>query len=171
MHADHHTPRDGGCQRNDLYPASFSVLAVGLFAAGTSGSGHLVLVAAGVGMTAYGVAYLYVHEVCIHRRLPIRRRLGRYLDVAARRMHRVHHLYGGEPYGMLLPLVPGELRVAPPPTARAAARQHPRDPQPVVALGDDARQVRRRAPYTAIAGHIPGGFHSANSGPGTVANQ
>jgi beta-carotene 3-hydroxylase len=109
VHADHHTSRRGGWQRNDLYPASFSVLAVGLFAAGTSGSGHPVLVAAGVGMTAYGVAYLYVHEVCIHGRLPIGRRLGRYSSWL-RRMHRVHHLYGGEPYGMLLPLVPGELR-------------------------------------------------------------
>jgi len=25
--------------------------------------------------------------------------------------------------------------------------------------------------YTAIAGHIPGGFHTANSGSGTIANQ
>ncbi|HEY1278805.1 MAG TPA: sterol desaturase family protein [Acidimicrobiales bacterium] len=108
VHADHHSAGGGGFERNDVFPASFSLFAASLFAAGAAGAGAL-FVAAGVGMTVYGVAYLYVHEVCIHERLavgPGRRRYVAWL----RAMHRIHHLYGGEPYGMLLPVVPRELR-------------------------------------------------------------
>jgi beta-carotene 3-hydroxylase len=114
VHADHHVPSPGRFERNDLYPASFSVLAIALFAIGTTVPALGVLLAAGIGMTMYGLAYFYVHEVHVHRRLPVPRRRWTYL-VWLERQHRVHHLYGGEPYGMLLPLVPRELR------ARAAA--------------------------------------------------
>ena len=109
IHADHHRPAEGGFERNDLYPASFSLLAVTLFVLGTGIPGLRLLVAAGVGMTAYGFAYFYVHEVYVHRRLPLPRRGGRYVAWLERR-HRIHHLYGGEPYGMLLPVVPRALR-------------------------------------------------------------
>ncbi len=109
VHADHHSPSPSGFERNDLYPASFSFLAVGLFVLGTTVPALHALVAAGIGMTLYGVAYFYVHEVYVHRRLPLPRRRWAYLAWLERR-HRIHHLYGGEPYGMLLPLVPRELR-------------------------------------------------------------
>ena len=54
--------------------------------------------------------YALVHDVYIHGRLPLfgGRRVG-LLDRLAD-AHRIHHLYGGESYGMLLPLVPRELR-------------------------------------------------------------
>ena len=65
-------------------------------------------------MTAYGAAYLFVHEVYIHRRLPVRVPPCRYLDWL-RDAHRVHHRHGAEPYGMLLPLVSGG-GAGPPPT-------------------------------------------------------
>jgi len=109
VHADHHAPSATGFERNDLYPASFSLLAIGLFALGTTLPSLRVLVAAGIGMTVYGLAYFYVHEVYVHRRLPLPRGRWAYL-VWLERRHRIHHLYGGEPYGMLLPLVPRELR-------------------------------------------------------------
>jgi beta-carotene 3-hydroxylase len=109
VHADHHTSSASGFQRNDLYPASFSLLAIALFVAGTTAPAVRLLVAAGTGMTLYGVAYFYVHEVYVHRRLPLPRRRWAYL-VWLERRHRIHHLYGGEPYGMLLPIVPRELK-------------------------------------------------------------
>lgn len=109
VHADHHSRRRRGWERNDLYPASFSVIAVALFAFGASRPELRLLLAAGVGMTMYGLAYAYVHELCIHRRLPLDVPAGRY-GHWLRRMHRIHHLYGGEPYGMLLPIVPRALR-------------------------------------------------------------
>jgi len=132
VHADHHTSKPAGFQRNDLYPASFSLLAVALFAIGALLPGTPLAVAAGVGMTCYGLAYLYVHELCIHERLPGRRRAGRYVQWL-RRMHRIHHLYGGEPYGMLLPVVPRELR-------RGAMHDH-RDP---FGRAASTREIRKR---------------------------
>ncbi len=109
LHADHHAPHGRRFQRNDLYPASFSVVAVALFTTGTTVAGMGGALFAGVGMTAYGLAYVWVHEVCIHGRLPGRHGRNRYVRWL-RSMHRIHHLYGGEPYGMLLPIVPAELR-------------------------------------------------------------
>ena len=80
----------------------FSAVGVLLFALGTSGSTRVWWV--GVGVTAYGACYLFVHEVYIHHRLPIRVPPFRYLEWL-RDSHRVHHQTGAEPYGMLLPLL------------------------------------------------------------------
>ena len=62
---------------------------------------------------ATALAYLYVHEVCIHERLPAAPAPPAGTCAWLRQMHRIHHLYGGEPYGMLLPVVPTELRGGP----------------------------------------------------------
>jgi beta-carotene 3-hydroxylase len=103
-HASHHAPPRGSWERNDLFPVCFSIAGFTLF----------VLVALGVlpdrtwwlaaGVAAYGLAYLVVHDVFIHRRLGWRRGEGRYVRWL-RRSHRAHHVDGGEPYGMLLPLM------------------------------------------------------------------
>lgn len=110
-HASHHRPATARLERNDLFPLVFSSVGVGLFAAGTRWP---AVRPAAIGVTAYGAAYLLVHEVVIHRRLdvqvPERRSFGWLRD-----RHALHHRYGGEPYGMLLPVVPSSLR------ARAAA--------------------------------------------------
>lgn len=102
-HRSHHAPPRGGFERNDLFPLCFSAVAVALFAVAVSVPS---LWWVGLGVTAYGASYLFVHEVYIHRRLPAPRRGGRYLDWL-RAAHRTHHETGGEPYGMLLPLVGG----------------------------------------------------------------
>lgn len=108
LHRSHHRPGDGGFELNDLYPMMFSSIAIAAFAVGTARSlGSLVLV--GVGITLYGVSYLFVHEVYIHRRLALVSRRYRVLEWL-KESHRIHHLYGGEPFGMLLPLVPAALR-------------------------------------------------------------
>jgi beta-carotene 3-hydroxylase len=72
-----------------------------------------------VGVTAYGAVYALVHDVYVHGRLPVFR--GRRVPVLDRlaAAHRIHHLFNGEPYGMLLPVVPRQLR------ARAAAARDP----------------------------------------------
>lgn len=112
-HRSHHVPPpDGGFEKNDLYPLCASSVAVLLFALGTWGPRWRELLLVGVGLTLYGVSYLFVHEVYIHRRLPSSRRWSWRAGVLdrLRAAHRIHHLYGGEPYGMLLPYVPKELR-------------------------------------------------------------
>ena len=84
------------------------------------------LVPMGIGITAYGAAYLLVHDVVIHRRLPwpaIPDRLGSRLRAA----HNVHHLYSEAPFGFLAPVVP----------RRHAERAHARS------VDRTDRQVRR----------------------------
>jgi beta-carotene 3-hydroxylase len=83
----------------------------------------------GVGVTGYGVSYLIVHDLVIHRRLswlPISDRVGHRL----RRAHNVHHLFSDAPFGFLAPVVP--------PRLRTAAAAHGRDETP--------RGVSRRRP-------------------------
>ena len=108
LHRSHHDTGEGGFELNDLYPLMFSSVAIGAFAAGTFASVRsLVLV--GIGITLYGVSYLFVHEIYIHRRLHLVK--GTYGPLEwMKASHRIHHLYGGEPFGMLLPLVPKDLR-------------------------------------------------------------
>jgi beta-carotene 3-hydroxylase len=103
-HASHHAPPAGRFERNDLFPACFAVVGVALFALAAAGllPGWIWWVAAGV--TLYGAAYLVVHEVFIHGRVPLGTPGGRYVRWV-RDAHRAHHVDGGEPYGMLLPLM------------------------------------------------------------------
>ena len=84
----------------------FSALGVLLFALGVLG---LAAWWVGVGVTAYGACYLFVHEVYIHHRLPVRVPPPRLPRVVARCRTAVHHLSSAEPYGMLLPCA-GESR-------------------------------------------------------------
>jgi beta-carotene 3-hydroxylase len=108
-HRSHHVPTEGPFERNDLFPLCFSAVGVALFALATVGPAVEPLLWVAIGVTAYGAAYLAVHEVVIHRRLPVRVPTNAYLEWL-REAHRVHHRFGGEPYGMLLPLVPRALR-------------------------------------------------------------
>ena len=118
-HRSHHVPTDGGFEKNDLYPLTASSLAIAAFSFGTFGPEIRPLVLVGGGMTLYGLSYLFVHEVYIHRRIgPVAWRVDALERL--REAHRIHHLFGGEPYGMLLPVVPKALR------ERAAASR--RDP-------------------------------------------
>jgi beta-carotene 3-hydroxylase len=108
-HRSHHGPRAGRFERNDLFPLCFSTVGVALFALATAGPRVAALLWVGVGVTAYGALYLLVHDVYVHERLPLRLPRLRYLDWLAR-SHRLHHRFGGEPYGMLLPVVPRSVR-------------------------------------------------------------
>ncbi|MFM7617743.1 MAG: sterol desaturase family protein [Actinomycetes bacterium] len=106
-HRSHHRPTTGRFEANDLYPVVFSALTIAVLCVGVFG-GVGVLVPVGIGVTAYGAAYTLLHDVAIHRRLPIRTP-GRLLD-PWRRAHAVHHRWNGAPYGFLVPVVPRRLR-------------------------------------------------------------
>ena len=110
LHRSHHRPADDGrFELNDWFPVVFSALGLISFAAGASIGRLALLVPVSLGAAAYGAAYVFVHDVYIHRRLgwfTAELALGERLKEA----HRAHHLFGGEPYGMLLPIVPAPLR-------------------------------------------------------------
>jgi beta-carotene 3-hydroxylase len=113
-HRSHHRPPKGRLERNDLYPLCFAALGCAAFVAAAVAAPLLSLRWVGLGMALYGGAYLFVHDVVIHRRVRVPLPELRYVRWL-RDSHAVHHRYGGEPYGMLLPLVPRSVR------ARAAA--------------------------------------------------
>lgn len=110
LHRSHHRARQGRWEANDAYPVMFAaVVCLGLFV-GFNQPGWAGLVPVGVGVTLYGLAYALVHDVYIHGRTGLLgdRRWG-HLDRLAD-AHRIHHLYNGAPYGMLVPIVPRDLR-------------------------------------------------------------
>ncbi|MGH9077513.1 MAG: sterol desaturase family protein [Acidimicrobiales bacterium] len=114
LHRSHHRRRAARFEANDAFPVMFAAVTVAVMAAGALSPSLHLLVSVAVGVTAYGAAYAFVHDVYIHARLgrlPALGPLERLRDA-----HAIHHLYGGEPYGMLCPVVPRRLR------QRAAAR-------------------------------------------------
>jgi beta-carotene 3-hydroxylase len=110
LHRSHHRARPARWQANDWYPVMFAGLVNLGFAVGSNVDGLSLLVPVGVGVTAYGAMYALVHDLYIHDRLGWFR--GRRVRVFERlaAAHRIHHLYGAAPYGMLAPVVPAPLR-------------------------------------------------------------
>ena len=110
-------------EANDWFPVMFAAGTVTAMAAGTTRASLGGLVPVAVGVTAYGAAYAFVHDVYIHGRFA---RLPRFAPLEhLRRAHGLHHRYGGEPYGMLCPYVPRALRSkAAAVTAGAPAGRH-----------------------------------------------
>jgi beta-carotene 3-hydroxylase len=110
LHRSHHRPSRARFEANDAFPVMFAaIVLVGLYV-GFNAPGWADLVPVGVGVTLYGAAYAVVHDVYIHGRL---RWFGERRPATLERLaqaHRVHHLYGGAPYGMLVPVVPAHLR-------------------------------------------------------------
>ncbi len=106
-HRSHHVPANSRFERNDLFPVCFSSVGVLLFALGSGGWPAFGWV--GVGVTAYGAMYLFVHEIYIHHRLPVRVPELAYLEWL-RNSHRIHHQTSAEPFGMLLPVLRADAR-------------------------------------------------------------
>lgn len=102
-HRSHHSPSTTRLEANDVFPVVFSVFGIALFAAASALDNVPLFWAAG-GVTLYGAVYLFVHDIYIHHRLPVEMDDRRYL-IWVRDSHRIHHTLGGEPYGMLFPVV------------------------------------------------------------------
>jgi beta-carotene 3-hydroxylase len=118
--------RPPGVERNDLFPVCFAALTLAALAVGLNVGRWSGLVPVAAGVTAYGALYLAVHDLYIHRRVRWVRVRARPLERLAE-AHALHHRFGGEPYGMLVPIVPAAVR------ARAIAAQR--------ASGSDPAQV------------------------------
>lgn len=103
LHRDHHEPVRGW-QRNDLIPVGFAAAAIVAFLVAVSTATFAWLFPVAAGVTAYGVAYALVHDVYIHRRIPLLPARVRWLE-PWRRAHERHHEGGGRPFGVLIPLL------------------------------------------------------------------
>ena len=105
IHRTHHRKNTGRWETNDFLSVLHAPIAIALIfygCLGPEGVFREVLFGVGIGMTAFGVSYLVVHDGLVHGRLPVAS-LGRiaYLrDVVA--AHRFHHTKNGAPYGLFL---------------------------------------------------------------------
>lgn len=109
IHKSHHMPRTGIFELNDFYPLISAFITMTIIALGIWVAALKFLIPIGFGMTAYGIAYFFIHDLMVHQRagwLKINPALfkGHY------EAHRLHHRFSGAPYGFVIPIVPKHLR-------------------------------------------------------------
>ncbi|KAJ8511830.1 hypothetical protein OPV22_002264 [Ensete ventricosum] len=106
MHESHHRPRDGPFELNDVFAIINAVPAISLMAYGFLNRGLLpgLCFGAGLGITLFGMAYMFVHDGLVHRRFPVGpiANVPYFRRVAA--AHQIHHMdkFDGVPYGLFL---------------------------------------------------------------------
>ncbi|KAG0457077.1 hypothetical protein HPP92_021907 [Vanilla planifolia] len=106
MHKSHHRPRDGPFELNDIFAVINAAPAVCLLAFGFFNRGLIpsLCFGAGLGITLFGMAYMFVHDGLVHRRFPVGpiANVPYFRRVAA--AHQLHHAdkFGGVPHGLFL---------------------------------------------------------------------
>ncbi|KAG8073253.1 hypothetical protein GUJ93_ZPchr0006g42614 [Zizania palustris] len=106
MHESHHRPRDGAFELNDVFAIINAVPAMSLLAYGFFNRGLVpgLCFGAGLGITLFGMAYMFVHDGLVHRRFPVGpiANVPYFRRVAA--AHQIHHTdkFEGVPYGLFL---------------------------------------------------------------------
>ncbi|KAF8702552.1 hypothetical protein HU200_032936 [Digitaria exilis] len=106
MHESHHRPREGPFELNDVFAIVNAVPAICLLAYGFFNRGFVpgLCFGAGLGITLFGMAYMFVHDGLVHRRFPVGpiANVPYFRRVAA--AHKIHHMdkFEGVPYGLFL---------------------------------------------------------------------
>ncbi|XP_054820027.1 beta-carotene hydroxylase 2, chloroplastic-like [Prosopis cineraria] len=106
MHESHHRAREGPFELNDVFAIINAVPAIGLLSYGFFNKGLIpgLCFGAGLGITVFGMAYMFVHDGLVHKRFPV----GPIANVPYfRRVASAHHLhhtdkFNGVPYGLFL---------------------------------------------------------------------
>ncbi|KAL7108346.1 hypothetical protein ACP275_06G106900 [Erythranthe tilingii] len=106
MHESHHKPREGPFELNDVFAIINAGPAIALLSYGFFHKGLVpgLCFGAGLGITVFGMAYMFVHDGLVHRRFPV----GPVADVPYFRRvasaHQLHHSekFDGVPYGLFL---------------------------------------------------------------------
>ncbi|CAJ1977012.1 unnamed protein product [Sphenostylis stenocarpa] len=106
MHESHHRPREGPFELNDVFAIINAVPAIALLSYGFLHKGLIpgLCFGAGLGITVFGMAYMFVHDGLVHKRFhvgPIAN-VPYFRRVAA--AHQLHHTdkFNGVPYGLFL---------------------------------------------------------------------
>ncbi|CAL0303365.1 unnamed protein product [Lupinus luteus] len=106
MHESHHRPREGPFEMNDVFAIINAVPAIALLSYGFFNKGLVpgLCFGAGLGITVFGMAYMFVHDGLVHRRFSV----GPIANVPYLRRvaaaHKIHHTdkFNGVPYGLFL---------------------------------------------------------------------
>lgn len=104
LHKSHHEPRLGPFEANDIYAVANALPAMGLCLYGfvTPSLPGSLCFGAGLGITLFGIMYMFIHDGLVHKRFPV----GPIADLPSMKRivvaHRIHHTekYGGVPFGM-----------------------------------------------------------------------
>ncbi|XP_061342012.1 beta-carotene hydroxylase 2, chloroplastic-like [Gastrolobium bilobum] len=106
MHESHHRPREGPFELNDVFAIINAVPAIALLSYGFFHKGLVpgLCFGAGLGITVFGMAYMFVHDGLVHKRFPVGpiANVPYFRRVAA--AHKLHHSdkFNGVPYGLFL---------------------------------------------------------------------
>ncbi|XP_050227024.1 beta-carotene hydroxylase 2, chloroplastic-like [Mercurialis annua] len=106
MHESHHKARDGPFELNDVFAIINAVPTIALLHYGFNNKGLIpgLCFGAGLGITVFGMAYMFVHDGLVHRRFAV----GPIANVPYLRTvaaaHQLHHSdkFDGVPYGLFL---------------------------------------------------------------------
>ncbi|MEO6684140.1 MAG: beta-carotene hydroxylase [Ginsengibacter sp.] len=105
LHKDHHKKESSGFfEHNDFFFLIFAIPGILCLYFGSQNNFN-ALFWIGAGITLYGMAYFFVHDIFIHQRFKIFRNSDNKYFKAIRRAHKVHHKHigkeEGECFGML----------------------------------------------------------------------
>ena len=105
LHKDHHKKDDPiFFEKNDYFFLIFAIPGIAALGFGTL-YGNEILLSIGIGITIYGGAYFFIHDIFIHQRFKILRNSDNWYFRAIRRAHKMHHKHvdkeHGECFGML----------------------------------------------------------------------
>lgn len=99
LHKDHHDHSSRGhLERNDYFFIIFAIPAILLIYFGLQDN-FSPLFYTGIGISLYGMAYFFVHDLFIHQRISILRNTKNPYLLAIRRAHKQHHKYTGKHHG------------------------------------------------------------------------
>ena len=105
LHKDHHKKEnDEFLEHNDFFFIIFAVPGIASLFFGMR-EDYNFLFWIGVGITLYGSAYFFIHDIFIHQRFKLFRNSDHKYFKAIRRAHKMHHKHlqkeDGESFGML----------------------------------------------------------------------
>lgn len=99
LHKDHHDhSNDGPLEQNDWFFVIFALPAIALFYVGAK-QDFAWQFFVGLGITLYGMAYFFVHDIFIHQRVKVFSKTERPYFLAIRRAHKQHHKHLGKEEG------------------------------------------------------------------------
>lgn len=105
LHKDHHKKESSGFfEHNDFFFLIFAIPGImGLLFGSMNSFNFLFWI--GLGITSYGFAYFFIHDIFIHQRFKFIRNAENNYFKAIRRAHKMHHKHlgkeEGECFGML----------------------------------------------------------------------
>lgn len=99
LHRDHHDHSNkGNLEKNDYFFLIFATPAILMMYTGVR-NGFSPVFYVGAGVSLYGMAYFFVHDIFIHQRLQFLRNTKNPYLLAIRRAHKQHHKHTGKQHG------------------------------------------------------------------------